>query len=103
MKVRNSKIFIKKDVSVKVQIWDTSGSERYKAITTGHFWDANLALLIFDLTNKDSFHDLDYWIQQIRSHADEDCVITLMPNKKDIVVSETRQREVYEEQIQEFA
>ena len=56
------KIYIKDDICVKVQIWDTSGSERYKAITTGHFRDANLALLIFDLTNKESFHDLDYWI-----------------------------------------
>ena len=50
------------DICIKLQIWDTSGSERYKSITTGHFRDALGALLVFDLTSKESFHDLDYWL-----------------------------------------
>ena len=46
------KVYIKDDICIKIQIWDTSGSERYKSITTGHFRDALGALLVFDITSK---------------------------------------------------
>ena len=49
------KIVLQSGVVVKAQIWDTSGSERYRSITTGHYRSAVGALLVFDLTDRESF------------------------------------------------
>lgn len=49
------KIELKSGVLIKAEIWDTSGSERYRSITTGHYRSAVGALLVFDLTDRDSF------------------------------------------------
>ena len=58
---------------VKAQIWDTSGSERYRSITTGHYRAAVGALLVMDITEEQSFSNLDYWLQQLRDNADASC------------------------------
>ena len=47
---------------IKAQIWDTSGSERYRSITTGHYRQAVGAVLVFDLTERETFNQLDYWL-----------------------------------------
>ena len=47
---------------IKAQIWDTSGSERYRSITTGHYRAAVGALLVMDITERESFDNLDYWL-----------------------------------------
>lgn len=49
------KIVLKSGTVVKAQIWDTSGSERYRSITTGHYRSAVGALLVFDITDRESF------------------------------------------------
>ena len=54
---------------MKAQIWDTSGSERYRSITTGHYRAAVGALLVFDLTDRDSFNQCDFWLENLREHA----------------------------------
>lgn len=72
------KIVLKNGAVVKAQIWDTSGSERYRSITTGHYRSAVGALLVFDLTDRESFESLTYWLNCLREHADENLVIALM-------------------------
>ena len=47
---------------ISAQIWDTAGSERYRCITTGHYRQAVGALLVFDITERDTFNNLDYWL-----------------------------------------
>jgi Ras-related protein Rab-11A len=49
--------------AIKAQIWDTSGSERYRSITTGHYRSAVGALLVMDITERESFDQLDYWLE----------------------------------------
>ena len=56
---------------VKAQIWDTSGHERYRAITTAHYHKAAGALLFFDLTDKLSFNHVADWLGAIRDNTDE--------------------------------
>ena len=56
---------------IKAQIWDTAGSERYRCITTGHYRAAVGALVVFDLTERDSFTNLDYWLGQLREHSND--------------------------------
>lgn len=57
------KVYLENETVIKAQIWDTSGSERYKSITTTHFRDALGALMVFDLVDKSTFHELDYWLE----------------------------------------
>ena len=63
---------------MKAQIWDTSGSERYRSITTGHYRSAVGALLVFDLTDRESFEQLSYWLNCLVEHADENLVVALV-------------------------
>ena len=72
------KIVLKNGTVVKAQIWDTSGSERYRSITTGHYRSAVGALLVFDLSDRESFDQLSYWLNCLREHADENLVVALM-------------------------
>lgn len=84
-------------------IWDTSGSERYRAITVGHYREAVGAILVCDVTDLSSFNNLDYWLEELRTAVDDDCVIAIMPNKVDIVVKDPKLRQVTEEQIKDYA
>lgn len=47
---------------MKVQLWDTAGTERYKTITPIYYRNVDGVLLIFDLTNKNSFINVQYWV-----------------------------------------
>jgi GTPase SAR1 family protein len=55
------KIVLESGIVLKAQIWDSSGSERYRSITVGHNRSAVGALLVFDLTDRESLDNLPYW------------------------------------------
>lgn len=69
---------------MKASIWDTSGNERYRCITTGHYRKAVGALLVCDITERSSFESLDYWLSEIKSKAHPSIEICLMANKCDM-------------------
>ena len=60
-------------VNISAQIWDTSGSERYRSIVVGHYREAVGALLVFDLTDRESFECLDHWLAELRENCKESC------------------------------
>ena len=72
------KIVLESGTVLKAQIWDTSGSERYRSITVGHYRSAVGALLVFDLTDRESFDNLPYWLNCLREHSDENLVVALI-------------------------
>ena len=88
------KIVLKNGAVVKAQIWDTSGSERYRSITTGHYRSAVGALLVFDLTDRDSFDSLSYWLNCLREHADEHLVIALMGNHSYLTLTSINSKQI---------
>ena len=69
---------------VKVQIWDTAGQERYRSITNAYYKGAKGALLVYDITNKKSFDNLDKWISDLKTNGDEKISIVLLGNKSDL-------------------
>jgi len=69
---------------VKCQLWDTAGCERFRAITKSYYQNAGVILLMFDLSNKQSFTDVYYWIQEIKKFGDEGTKILLVGNKSDL-------------------
>jgi len=100
----NTTVRMKDNTAVKVQIWDTAGQERYRAITSAHYRGAMGALLVFDLTRKDSFEHCARWLEEIRQRTDpESPIIALVGNKADVVESDHRERQVSEEEARAFA
>ena len=76
--------------TMSIQIWDTSGAERYKVITTTHIRGADGAYIVYDISNESSFTHLIYWYNCIKDAADEDIIIYLIGNKSDLIYEEGR-------------
>jgi len=70
-----------KKVHIQLQIWDTAGQERFRSIITNFYKTAYGAIIMFDVTNRESFKSLDYWVDQIRSYAKKDIPILIVGNK----------------------
>lgn len=68
----------------KLQIWDTAGQERFRTITTSYFKGAHGIMLVYDLTDRESFDNIIVWARDIREHADPQVAIILVGNKKDV-------------------
>ena len=62
--------------TVKAQIWDTAGQERYRAITSAYYRGAVGALLVYDITERQTFDNVQRWLRELRDHADSNIVIT---------------------------
>ncbi|XP_022950001.1 ras-related protein Rab11A [Cucurbita pepo subsp. pepo] len=85
--------------SVKAQIWDTAGQERYRAVTSAYYRGALGAMLVYDITKRQTFDHIPRWLEELRSHADKNIVIILIGNKSDL----EDQRAVSTEDAKEFA
>ena len=80
-----------------IQLWDTAGQERFRSVTKGYYKDSQGLLLMYDITNKDTFYNLDKWINGVKdSLGDEDknsenkYIIILLGNKLDLAESGNR-------------
>jgi len=85
--------------SVKLQIWDTAGQERFRSVTRSYYRGAAGALLVYDITNRESFNALADWLQDARALASPNIIILLVGNKKDLEA----EREVTFLQASQFA
>ncbi len=87
--------------SIKVSIYDTAGQERFQRIIKHYYRGANGVLLTFDISNKNSFEKLNYWIQDLKENADNinDLFICLIGNK----IDKEDKREVSIEEANKFA
>lgn len=55
------------DSIVNLQIWDTAGSERYRSVTSHYYRGAHGVILVFDITNLDSYCNLPSWLDEVRA------------------------------------
>ncbi|KAG4183705.1 hypothetical protein ERO13_A09G125600v2, partial [Gossypium hirsutum] len=85
--------------TVKSQIWDTAAQERYRAVTSAYYRGAVGAMLVYDMTKRQSFDNMARWLEELRGHADQNLVIMLVGNKCDL----GSLRAVPIEDAQEFA
>ena len=69
---------------IRLQIWDTAGEERFRNIAKNYFQSSDGFLVVYDITNKESFDTLDYWIEEIKSNSQELSKMILVGNKCDI-------------------
>ena len=70
--------------TVKLQLWDTAGQEKYKSMVSSYYRGANVALIVFDITNHQSFDSLPMWIENFYKNGPEQKNIILIGNKKDL-------------------
>ena len=72
------------DKIVKVQVWDTAGQERYRSITNAYYRGAEGIMIVFDLTNKESFRNIENWINEVTKFTGSDVIIICLGNKCDL-------------------
>ena len=84
---------------VNVRIMDTSGQERYRAINSIYYRQADCCLLVYDITNKKSFEECKYYSQQIKERCKENIKVILLGNKADLGI----QRKVPSEEGAKFS
>ena len=83
-----------------LDILDTAGQEKYKALTKFFYKDAAVCILVYDVTRKESFQSLkDYWYSQLKENSEPDIVIGVAGNKSDLYENE----EVKEDEAREWA
>lgn len=84
---------------IKLQIWDTAGQEAFRSITRSYYRGAAGALLVYDVTRRDTFNHLTNWLEDARQHSNSNMVIMLIGNKSDL----DSRREVRKEEGEAFA
>ena len=84
-------------------IFDMAGNKRFEPLTSKFLNGANGALLVFDLVDVDSFGHLDYWLEQLQTHADGSSIpIILVGNKSDLVTDELKEGVIANTEIKEY-
>ena len=69
---------------IKIQIWDTAGQERYRSITSAYYKGAKGAFIVYDITRKTTFENIDKWIADLKTNGDSNISIVLIGNKSDL-------------------
>jgi len=85
--------------AIKLQIWDTAGQESFRSITRSYYRGAAGALLVYDITRRDTFNHLTRWLEEARQNANSSMVIMLIGNKSDL----DHRRQVSHEEGEKFA
>ncbi|XP_060116944.1 ras-related protein Rab-26 [Heteronotia binoei] len=89
-------------VKVKLQIWDTAGQERFRSVTHAYYRDAHALLLLYDVTNRASFDNIQAWLTEIQEYAKQDVVLMLLGNKVDSTQERVVKREDGEKLAKEY-
>ena len=75
----------KEDKTVKFEIWDTAGQEKYRALARVFYKNASVCILVYDITRKTSLEEIKkYWYNEIKQNASENIILALAGNKSDM-------------------
>ena len=85
--------------TVKMQIWDTAGQERFRNVISSYFKGAHGILLIYDITNRESFKELENWLGEVERNASNQVLKILLGNKCDL----DDKREITKDEGEAFA
>ena len=86
--------------SIKFEIWDTAGQEKYRSLTKIFYKNASVAILCYDITKKGSFDEIkNYWFNQVKNNSPNNIVIAIAANKSDLYENE----QVNEEEARNYA
>lgn len=89
-----SKTLYEDDRIVRLQLWDTAGQEKFRSLIPSYIRDSTVAVICYDITNRNTFASVDHWVESVRNERGNDVIIMLVGNKTDIV----EQRQVSSEE-----
>ena len=87
------------DKIIILNLWDTAGQERFKSLIPSYIKDSAVAIVVFDITSRQSFQSVDKWIEDAKNLRDDDVLLILAGNKADLA----DQRQVTAQEAQEYA
>ena len=90
------------DLEIEVQLWDTAGQERFRSITTSYYKSSQGLLLMYDITKRETFDNIENWLQNIKDSigAEEKYLIVLIGNKVDLTNADPDSRTVTNEEAE---
>ena len=88
-----------KEKTVKFEIWDTAGQERYRSLAPMYYRGARVAIVVYDITNKDSLQGAKAWIRELKMKGPPDIIIALVGNK----IDKEQDRKITYEETREYA
>ena len=99
---------IKKDITInnikyKIEIWDTAGQERYRSVNQLFIKGSQIVIFVYDITNKDSFFKLSFWVNYVRDLLSIDVVYGVVGNKMDLFEKYENEKLVDGEEVRNFA
>ncbi|KAH6760158.1 RAB GTPase-like protein H1E [Perilla frutescens var. hirtella] len=80
-----SKTMYLEDRTVRLQLWDTAGQERFRSLIPSYIRDSSVAVIAYDVANRQSFLNTSKWIEEVRTERGGDVIIVLVGNKTDLV------------------
>ena len=83
----------------QLRLWDTAGQEKYRALTKLFYKDSKVVIFVYDITNKKSFTELNFWINEIKESLGDEPVLAILGNKNDL----EEMKEVDDDMAQKFA
>ena len=72
------------DKIIILNLWDTAGQERFKSLIPSYIKDSAVAIVVFDITSRQSFQSVDKWIEDARNLRDDEVMLVLVGNKADL-------------------
>lgn len=80
-----SKSFVRGEETIKFQIWDTAGQEKYKALAPMYYRGSHAAIVVYDLTLESTFESLKRWVRELQQHGPPNIIIAIAANKCDLI------------------
>ncbi|KAL7669169.1 hypothetical protein ACOME3_009835 [Neoechinorhynchus agilis] len=72
------------DKTIRLQLWDTAGQERFQSLIPGYIRDSDMAVVVYSISDAESFNQIDKWIKGVRGERGDDVIIALVGNKTDL-------------------
>ena len=75
----------KTEEEVKIQIWDTAGQEKFRSLATLYYKDVNAAIIVYDISNKETFEEAKFWVNELYNNGPENVFLIIAANKSDLI------------------
>jgi len=100
-----TKILEKDNITYKLNIWDTTGQEKYHSVTKLFIHGAHIVILVYAINNLDSFQKLDYWYKTIKENCDDNVILAIVGSKYDLFYNNDDDKAVFvpEEEGEKYA
>ena len=87
----------------RYNIWDTAGQEKYRAINKMFIWGSKIILIVYSIDNKNTFNEIDFWINSVKENlGDDKYIMGLVANKSDLYLNQQVKDEEGKEAAQKY-